>query len=73
MLFGPTCKSQLFLVSPSFNVIFRLPTASAMTANQSQVFSQALDYYLGEGVKYIPELHKLSKEDTKEADDKILR
>ncbi|TVY82279.1 Psi-producing oxygenase A [Lachnellula suecica] len=50
-----------------------LPTASAMTANQSQVFSQALDYYLGDGAKYIPELYELSRENTKEADDKIMR
>lgn len=44
-----------------------------MTANQSQVFSQALDYYLGDGAKYIPEIHKLAKANTKEADDLILR
>jgi hypothetical protein len=39
-----------------------------MTANQSQIFTQALDYYLGEGQKHIPDLY-----DTKEADDKILK
>lgn len=44
-----------------------------MTANQSQVFTQALDYYLGDGAKYIPELYKLSKANTKEADDLIMR
>ena len=44
-----------------------------MTANQSQLFSQALDYYLGEGQKYIPDLYELSKQNTKEADDKILK
>jgi len=44
-----------------------------MTANQSQLFSQALDYYLGDGSKYIPELYSLSKQNTKEADEKILK
>jgi linoleate 8R-lipoxygenase/9,12-octadecadienoate 8-hydroperoxide 8R-isomerase len=41
-----------------------------MTANQSQIFSQALDYYLGDDVKYIPEFYALSHQNTKEADDK---
>ncbi|TVY26923.1 Psi-producing oxygenase A [Lachnellula hyalina] len=50
-----------------------LPTAAAMTANQSQIFTQSLDYYLGDGAQYIPELYRLSKENTKEAEDKILR
>ncbi|PBP23131.1 heme peroxidase [Diplocarpon rosae] len=50
-----------------------LPTAASMTANQSQIFSQSLDYYLGDGVQYIPELYKLSKVNTKKADDMILR
>lgn len=44
-----------------------------MTANQSQVFTQALDYYLGDGSKYLPELYKLSKANTKEADELITR
>jgi hypothetical protein len=51
----------------------RLPTVASMTANQSQIFSQAFDYYLGEGAKYIPDLYNLSKQNTKEADDKIMR
>ncbi|KAH6707569.1 9,12-octadecadienoate 8-hydroperoxide 8R-isomerase [Leptodontidium sp. MPI-SDFR-AT-0119] len=50
-----------------------LPTAASMTANQSQVFTQALDYYLGDGSKYLPELYKLSKANTKEADELITR
>jgi linoleate 8R-lipoxygenase/9,12-octadecadienoate 8-hydroperoxide 8R-isomerase len=50
-----------------------MPTSASMTANQSQVFSQALDYYLGEGAKHIPVLYKLSKQNTKEAEDTILR
>jgi len=44
-----------------------------MAANQSQVFSQALDYYLTEGAEHIHDLYTLSKLDTKEADDKIMR
>lgn len=50
-----------------------IPTAMAMTANQSQVFTQALDYYLGDGQKYIPDLYKLSHQNTKQADEKILK
>jgi len=44
-----------------------------MTANQSQLFSQALDYYLGDGAKHIPDLYKFSKQNTKDADEKLLR
>ena len=82
MLFGPTCKSitafrclkylrSCILLRPAN--FTSLPTAASMTANQSQVFTQAFDYYLGDGAKYIPELYALSKANTKEADDKILR
>jgi hypothetical protein len=44
-----------------------------MTAYQSQVFSQAFDYYLGDGAKYIPHLYQLANANTKEADNLILR
>jgi hypothetical protein len=44
-----------------------------MTANQSQIFSQALDYYLGDGAKYKPDLFKLARQNTKEADDTLLK
>jgi hypothetical protein len=47
-----------------------------MTANQSQIFSQALDYYLQEGAKfekYRQDLYDLSQENTKEANDKIMK
>jgi len=44
-----------------------------MTANQSQVFSEALDYYLGDGAEYIPKIYKLCKANNKEADDLITR
>lgn len=45
-----------------------------MTANQSQVFSQALDFYLQEGDKfdkYRQDLYALSQQNTKEADERI--
>lgn len=44
-----------------------------MTANQSQVFCQALDYYLGEGKEHVSELYRLTKLNTKQADEKIMR
>ncbi|KAG0646423.1 Fatty acid oxygenase ppoA [Hyphodiscus hymeniophilus] len=53
-----------------------LPTVAAMTANQSQLFSQALDYYLQDGPpfdKYRKELYELSQKNTKEADERITR
>jgi len=51
-----------------------LPTAAAMVANQSQLFCQCLDYYLsGEGSAHLPEINRLSKENTAEADDTILQ
>ncbi|TKA77124.1 hypothetical protein B0A49_03229 [Cryomyces minteri] len=50
-----------------------LPTATAMVPNQSQVFTQALDFYLSPaGSKYLPDINRLAKMDTPEADDKIL-
>ena len=51
-----------------------LPTAGGMVANQAQLFSQCLDYYLSdEGSKHLPEINRLAKEDTPEADDLLLR
>jgi hypothetical protein len=50
-----------------------MPTAMSMTANQAQIFICSLDYYLGDGSKYIEDLYKLSHQNTKEADDKILK
>ncbi|KAL9596957.1 MAG: hypothetical protein Q9219_005468 [cf. Caloplaca sp. 3 TL-2023] len=50
-----------------------LPTAGAMVANQAQVFTQLLDYYLSEaGKQHLPDINKYAKLDTPEADDKIL-
>ena len=51
-----------------------LPTAGGMVANQGQLLSQSLDYYLSEeGTTYLPEINRLSKEDTPEADELLLR
>ena len=51
-----------------------LPTAGGMVANQGQLFSQCLDYYLSEeGAPHLKEINRLAKLDTQEADDKILR
>ncbi|ODM23237.1 Psi-producing oxygenase A [Aspergillus cristatus] len=51
-----------------------LPTAGGMVANQGQLLSQSLDYYLSEeGSVYLPEINRLAKEDTPEADEKLLR
>jgi linoleate 8R-lipoxygenase / 9,12-octadecadienoate 8-hydroperoxide 8R-isomerase len=50
-----------------------LLTAGAMVANQSQIFSQCLDYYLSEeGSVHLPEINRLSKANTAEADDILL-
>ncbi|KAI4142174.1 MAG: hypothetical protein LQ341_003278 [Variospora aurantia] len=50
-----------------------LPTAGAMVANQAQVFTQLLDYYLSpEGAPHLPAINKYAKRNTAEADDKIL-
>ncbi|KAG4035571.1 hypothetical protein MFRU_001g03400 [Monilinia fructicola] len=51
-----------------------LPTSAAMTANQSQLFTQVLDYYLSPvGNSHLPQLYTLAHENTKEADDLLLR
>jgi linoleate 10R-lipoxygenase len=51
-----------------------LPTAIAMVPNQAQVFTQILDYYLSPvGQKHLPEINRLAKLDTADADAKLLR
>ncbi|KAL9619676.1 MAG: hypothetical protein Q9160_005696 [Pyrenula sp. 1 TL-2023] len=49
-----------------------LPTAVAMVPNQAQVFTQILDYYLGEGISHLPEIQRLSRVDTPDTDEKLL-
>lgn len=49
-----------------------LPTAVAMVPNQSQIFTQVLDYYLSEkGIKHLPQIQKLAQEDTPASDEKL--
>lgn len=49
-----------------------LPTATAMVPNQSQVFTQVIDYYLSEeGIKHLPEIQRLAQIDTPESDEKL--
>ncbi|KAL4803636.1 Psi-producing oxygenase A [Aspergillus unguis] len=51
-----------------------LPTAGGMVANQAQLFSQCLDYYLSEeGSVHLPEINRLAKENTAEADELLVR
>lgn len=51
-----------------------LPSSGAMVANQGQLFAQCLDYYLSEeGAPHLPEINRLAKLDTDEADKLILR
>jgi len=49
-----------------------LPTAVAMCPNQAQVFTQIIDFYLGEGVAHLPAIQRLSQVDTPDTDDKLL-
>ncbi|KAL4792140.1 Psi-producing oxygenase A [Aspergillus venezuelensis] len=51
-----------------------LPTAGGMVANQAQLFSQCLDYYLSEeGSVHLPEINRLAKESTPEAQELLTR
>ncbi|KAB8216542.1 hypothetical protein BDV33DRAFT_194313 [Aspergillus novoparasiticus] len=51
-----------------------LPTAGGMVANQAQLFSQCLDYYLSEeGSVHLPDIKRLAKVDTPETDELLLR
>jgi len=48
-----------------------LPMAASMTVNNSLIFSQAFDYYLGAGSSHLSKLYQLSHMNTKEADDTL--
>lgn len=51
-----------------------LPTAGGMVANQGQLFAQCLDFYLlEEAAPHLKEIQRLSRLDTQEADDLLLR
>ena len=43
-----------------------------MVANQAQVFGQIIDFYLGPGKEHLPEINRLAKLNTREADDVLL-
>lgn len=51
-----------------------LPTASAMVPNQSQVFTQIVDFYLSPaGLPHLPQIQHLARgPDTADSDDKLL-
>ncbi|KAK2747999.1 hypothetical protein FQN57_001590 [Myotisia sp. PD_48] len=50
-----------------------MPTAGAMVPNQAQVFTQIIDYYLSEAGKiHLPEIQRLARDVSEEADDKLL-
>ena len=50
-----------------------LPVATAMIPNQSQVFTQMLDYYLSPaGEKHWPKIEELCKVDSPESDDLLM-
>lgn len=38
----------------------------------SGLLSQCLDYFLGTGSEHLPELHRLARLDTKEADEALM-
>lgn len=50
-----------------------LPAAVAGVANSAQLFAQTLDYFLGDGAQHLPELYRLSKCNTPEAEELLLR
>ena len=50
-----------------------LPTCTAMVANQAQVFTQIIDYYLtDEGQGHLSDIRRYALADNAESDDKIL-
>ncbi|KAK3985352.1 heme peroxidase [Cladorrhinum sp. PSN332] len=50
-----------------------LMTLAAAVANQTQLLAHCLDYYLGDGREYLDTLKRLAREDTKEADEVLMR
>ncbi|KAH7303488.1 linoleate diol synthase [Stachybotrys elegans] len=49
-----------------------MPISAAGTTIMSGLLSQCLDYFLGDGSEHLPELYRLAKEDTVEADGKLM-
>lgn len=50
-----------------------LGTAGGMVPNQGQLFSQMVDFYFNEGKQHWPAIAKLAREDTPEADEKLMK
>ncbi|KAJ5439701.1 Linoleate 10R-lipoxygenase [Penicillium daleae] len=51
-----------------------IPTIVGMVPNQSQVFTQIIEYYTSpEGKKHWAEINRLAKQDTKESDETLYR
>lgn len=48
-----------------------LPASVAACANQTQVLSQAIDYYLGDGKEHLPAMYNLAHQNTEESDEKL--
>jgi hypothetical protein len=48
-----------------------LPASVATCANQTEVLSQAIDYYLGDGMEHLPVMYVLAHQHTDEADEKL--
>ncbi|KAI1497119.1 linoleate diol synthase precursor [Biscogniauxia marginata] len=49
-----------------------MPISAASTTIMSGLLSQCIDYFLGAGSEYLPELYRLAHEDTARADDQLL-
>jgi len=50
-----------------------MPLITANVPNQSQVLSQCLDYYLGDGREHLAELFRLATANTTEADETLMK
>lgn len=48
-----------------------LPASVAACANQTEVLSQAIDYYLGDGKEHLPVMYTLAHQHTDDADEKL--
>ncbi|KAI3396982.1 hypothetical protein diail_11382 [Diaporthe ilicicola] len=48
-----------------------LPASVAGCANQTQVLSQAIDYYLGDGKQHLSTMYTLAHQNTDDADEKL--
>jgi len=44
-----------------------------MTVLHSKILTESLDYYLGEGKQHLPDIYNLTKLNTDEVDEKIMR